>query len=98
MKTPMLGTAHDKQVFDPIVESVTVDMVHNLIGRQFPAKVLLDKMAVLGNLAPRYRYVPILALDPTFALPSSVVASNEPTGFPLRIKICSVPTAAAAGS
>jgi hypothetical protein len=98
MKTSMLGAADDEQVVDPVVESVTVDMVHNLIGRQFPPKVLLDNMAVLGNFPPRYRYVPILALDPTFALPSSVVTSNEPTAFPLRIKICSLPTAAATGS
>jgi hypothetical protein len=96
MESTMLGTAHHKQVLDPVVEPVAVEVVHNLIACQHPAKVLLHKMPMLSNLPPVYRDVPVAALDPASAPSSLVMALDESTRLTLRIKICSSPAAATA--
>jgi hypothetical protein len=46
----VLGPGHNLEVADVVVQRVVVAMVHNLVGGQCSAEVLLDEETMYGNL------------------------------------------------
>ncbi len=84
--TPVLRVVKNLKVFNPVVELVSVDVMHVLIGGQRPAKVALHDVSVLKNiLLPIDSDSPISKVDCAGPLVDSVAflgAEKLPRGRP----------------